>query len=1071
MQKKVSIITPCFNGEKHVKYFLNSILKQTYKNIEFIFINDGSTDKTEKILKSFENKFRKRGIEFHYLYQKNQGQAASLNNGLKIFTGEYLTWPDSDDILSPSSIEKKVNLLENNQQYGFVRTDGNVVQDRNLKRTKYFLSGKNPNRFKENIFEDYILGGNDWYVPGCFMIRTQAFLDVNPSKEIYSTAQGSQNIQMILPVSYKYKCGYIDEPLYTYVYRTFSRSHYQKSYIQFLKRHSAIKDIFRNVILSIEGIDKNKYLEIIEQRYQKVFENTIKKHLCYGCGACVYACPQNALEMKEDLEGFLYPGINIKKCNHCNVCDKVCPILKTNYKPVRFNAKHGIAVRSDTYAPGSASGGAFALMADKVLSMGGYAAGAVFNDDWKVEHIVTNKASEINKMRGSKYLQSDIRTSYRETKSLLDDGKFVLFSSTPCQIAGLYGFLQKDYENLLTVDLICHGVNSPTVWTKYLEELTEGRKEISSVIFRNKAMNLTLPYNKKDKEYFTIQLANGRTIINDFTETDFYKGFSKHLFLRPCCAHCEYSGRKRQGDITIGDIWTKEAAQERKKGISQVLINSEKGKVFFNSLERQWSRKYDINLNKTKHGSLYINGHISIPHPSRNRFFDLIQFMPFKKALDYSLNKKFDIAIAGMHAPNYGNLLTVYSMYRVITDMGYAVLMLDRPLTSIDKPSKTAFSLFSQLPYPEYALADLYPDKKAMKELNNRIGIFLLPSDQVLGTIFVLKYDKYTLLDWVRDDKPKIAYASSFGMEYFDGDNNLRAEMGFYLNRFDAVSVREESGIEYAKINFGIDAEQTLDPVFLCDSEIFKKMSENNVSRLPQRSFLGGYLLQPNNQRENIIRSLLSHLDIKSYYIITDASKSINQVRNLWNIDSIEGANVNEFLACIQNCECFITDSFHGVCFSIIFRKQFIALFDKNINRAHGRIYDLLHKLNLERRIVETYDEITDYHLLDTHIDYDEVYTILNSEINRSRSWLKNTLNNASLHKKNKSVYDIMDEKINEIEQKYLTNFHKSNKQNKVFFRRIKRGLKCLKKNGLFYSIKLLIKKSKKYLKLHFKGM
>jgi hypothetical protein len=392
--------------------------------------------------------------------------------------------------------------------------------------------------------------------------------------------------------------------------------------------------------------------------------------------------------------------------------------------------------------------------------------------------------------------------------------------------------------------------------------------------------------------------------------------------------------------------------------------------------------------------------------------------MPFKNALDYTLKDKYDIAILGMRGYNYGNQLTVLALYNVIIDMGKSVLMLDRPYTSNTKPFENCFKYFRQFPYPEYAIAESYTDKRSMSELNNRIGIFLLPSDQVLRSILVRNYDKYTLMDWVRDDKPKIAYSSSFGTDYFEEDDNFRAEMGFYLNRFDAISVREESGVEFAKINFGVDVEQVLDPIFLCDPNILIKMTQNNNSRLPVNPFLGCYILDPNEQRADLIENLLLSLNYDRHCVMIDTDIPADKGNSLWKIKHLKEPTVEEFLACILNCDFFITDSFHGICIAIIFRKQFIVIYNEKQIRGSARIRDILKKFNLEKRLADSYDKIIDNNLLADIINYDDVYKILNSEITRSRTWLENTINNAFTFKKNKTTYDIFIEKTDILETK-----------------------------------------------------
>jgi glycosyltransferase involved in cell wall biosynthesis len=268
MDKMVSIITPCFNGEKFVGRYLESILNQTYKNVELIFVNDGSTDRTEDIVKSYISKFEENKMQLKYICQKNGGQASALNKGLEIFRGDYLTWPDSDDILTADSIEKKALFLEDNKEYGLVRTDGAIVKENNLSEIEGYFAKDNPNKLKEDLFLDLITENKVWFAPGCYMVRRASFLEVNPNKTIYETRAG-QNWQMLLPITYKYKCGFIDKPLYLYVVRENSHSHSITDYEKMLKRCDEHEDILINTIESINMMveEKKKYISIIKEKY------------------------------------------------------------------------------------------------------------------------------------------------------------------------------------------------------------------------------------------------------------------------------------------------------------------------------------------------------------------------------------------------------------------------------------------------------------------------------------------------------------------------------------------------------------------------------------------------------------------------------------------------------------------------------------------------------------------------------------------------------------------------------------------------------------------------------------
>ncbi|MDD4261833.1 MAG: glycosyltransferase family 2 protein [Syntrophaceticus schinkii] len=264
MGKKVSIITPCYNGEKYLARYLDSILNQTYPHLELIFINDGSGDDTEKIALSYKEIFRERGCDFIYIFQQNAGIAAALNAGLKVFTGDYLTWPDSDDLLDLESIEKKVYFLENNKEYGFVRSDAYLYDEKNMEKPVGFVSQKSKDRFKEEIFEDLITE-NVHLTSGCYMARTVSFLNVNPSKQIYPSRAG-QNWQMLLPLADQYKCGYIDQPLYSYILRQDSHYHSVVTLKDLLKRCEEHEDILKNVVSRLD-VNHDYYDQLIRIKY------------------------------------------------------------------------------------------------------------------------------------------------------------------------------------------------------------------------------------------------------------------------------------------------------------------------------------------------------------------------------------------------------------------------------------------------------------------------------------------------------------------------------------------------------------------------------------------------------------------------------------------------------------------------------------------------------------------------------------------------------------------------------------------------------------------------------------
>jgi len=266
MEKLVSIVTPCFNGELYIHRFINSILAQSYSNIELILIDDGSTDNTAGIIQEYKNKFIDKNYKFIYIYQKNQGQAAAINKGLKIFRGDYLTWPDSDDLLCKDSVKNKVGFLLRNPSYDFVRTDVSMVNERDISKTINKASDSIDFR-NEIIFDDLINENNVYFCPGGYMVTRSALIHVKPDLNIYESRAG-QNWQLLLPISLLYRCGYLNECLYKYVIRDDSHSHSVNDFENEVARCDEHEHLLLTVLSELD-IDQDNYNSLILNKYQK----------------------------------------------------------------------------------------------------------------------------------------------------------------------------------------------------------------------------------------------------------------------------------------------------------------------------------------------------------------------------------------------------------------------------------------------------------------------------------------------------------------------------------------------------------------------------------------------------------------------------------------------------------------------------------------------------------------------------------------------------------------------------------------------------------------------------------
>lgn len=320
---------------------------------------------------------------------------------------------------------------------------------------------------------------------------------------------------------------------------------------------------------------------------------------CCGCGACIQSCPKNCISLDEDSEGFLYPKVNVGQCVDCGMCNRVCPVIcqGEQHKPLQvFAAKNP----DEKIRRQSSSGGIFTLLAEKILEEGGVVFGACFNSNWEVIHDYTETLSGVAHFRGSKYVQSRIGDSYQKTESFLQEGRKVLFSGTPCQIAGLKLYLRKEYENLLTVDFICHGVPSPGVWREYLKNIAARRAaagkntvlsssldnqddlsgRITSISFRDKVL-CWKKFSFVVRGSATDGAEKNSVLLSEDLHTNiFLKGFLADLYLRPSCYACPAKSGKSGSDITIGDFWgvwdiLPDFFDDN--GVSCVLLNTKKG--------------------------------------------------------------------------------------------------------------------------------------------------------------------------------------------------------------------------------------------------------------------------------------------------------------------------------------------------------------------------------------------------------------------------------------------------------------------------------------------------------------
>lgn len=724
------------------------------------------------------------------------------------------------------------------------------------------------------------------------------------------------------------------------------------------------------------------------------------KDKCTGCTACMNICPKKAITMQQNDEGFFYPFIDDSLCVKCGKCKLACPINKFDFLNDELPKCYAV-MASDELRKDSSSGAFFPVLANFILEKNGLVVGAAFDENMVLKHTIISDSKYLYKLKGSKYLQSQLSETFSTIKNTLAQNKKVLFVGTPCQVAGLKKFLSKKYDNLISIDLICHGVPSQKVFDNYLQSEFPNQKVINTN-FRDKK-------NGWGSNYYTTTTT--KTTVRTLTDEDdsFLQAFFSNVSLRKCCYDCNYAKMPRVGDFTIGDFWGVPKEMNDNKGTSVVFLNNHKAKEVWKEIKSRFKKVKEYSANIPIKIQPQLNRSVS-KHPAREDFFKNLSKKTLKETLNDTIFSPKNVGLLNFHWENcnFGAVLTSFALNYYLNEKGYFARNIDYipsfPWIAGEQPNPY-FDIFRKKYMP---MTSRYYSGNSLKQLNDEFSTFIVGSDQVWRPEFIKNERDAYFLSFAQSDKRLISYAASFGVDKLNMSTYDIEDYKMRISLFDAVSVRESSGVQICN-NMGIEATQVCDPVFLLE-----KNKWNSIAQ------------QAKCQTSKIIYYTINakiEADIENFIEANKAKLSCNKGTNI-----TENMGVEEWLYKIKSCNLFITDSFHGSCFAIIFNKPFICV---NYNKSVStRMESLFSSLGITNRLYNSFEDINLDEILKDKIDYNKV----NEKISQIRSFSEDFLVNSLNKKLSKSKEK--EENIKIYRQYRQKNALKN--KNKVLFKYIK---------------------------------
>lgn len=979
---KVSVLLYTINEKSNLIGTVENILQQSYLDVEIIIIDDASADGSLELV---EQKYSA-CENLIYLYNEEKiGISESFNVGMESATGEYLTFARSGDRWAGDRLLRQMDSL---RQHSAEWTYCRIRQNGKEKPAEKWLGFQ----YSGTLFPTLLM--QDEVSLYSVLIKRECLKRVGAIDE---NLLELQEYDLVLRLGRQYEGVYLSDTLAQVESRPFvpeslilSEVYLLLKYANDLKRFGLKEEKLVQVVDKagflnqlecfwecVENIQEDEEFASLLVKY--VQEHNLVRYIdvcetdtiegirrCTGCGVCCEVCPSDAIYMKTDAKGFLTPKVDKEKCIHCGKCVADCPTQIDFGEGFRKQLCYAVQMKEEFLMTGS-SGGVFPALAELVLEQEGYVAGAVFMEDFSVRHVVSNQRADVEQMYGSKYVQSSMVGVYSEIRRLLDAGELVLFGGCACQVAGLRAYLGKEYEKLYLIDVVCHGVPSPGAWQERVETLCAEYGKIQKIAFRDKQH-----LGWRSGLYVRFEDGNEYLAYDDI----FIQEFLNNWILRDSCYNCEFKAEP-YSDLTIGDFWGIGTMDKEygESGTSFVTVNTEKGEKLFRYLAHSGER---ISLFPVKGAAVW---NPSIEKPVKDNRMHHLLSQKKEEGLDWQqavhaifTELHFDIAMVCMWGENYGNAMTNYALYYTL-EKKYSVVAVD---TGIYQP---------QYKFSEFASAhcrmtsELYLNGK-WDELLESVDIFLVGSDQVWNYSYTQggNWGHFFQLGFVGNDKRKVSYASSFGTE---GLEPPEAEYGIAYRNFDAISVREEFGVESCRIKYGIQAVQVLDPVFLVKADEYKALLPKRP--MEEQPYILAYLLTPSVEKREYCESLQKKVGgLKIIYIIDNHLQNRNLWRNILKFENVKvELAVEEWLAYLHGAQYIITDSFHGTCFALIFQKPFVSF----VNRERGR-FEFFNKLpGVGERILETVSE-EGIEVFDKSLDYDAVKRYLTVERKRSLAWL-----------------------------------------------------------------------------------